>query len=904
MKKLIYPLLFLFAILILCSCDITPPTIDGGESEEHNLTEFRFDDYGHYYDCDDPDCTEKHEFEEHDSEAGWVLIKENTHSEAGYYEFSCDGCDAVYKRYIEKGHNYELVAEQPPTCVSLGYKKHYECKECGQLAAVPSRNDPYQKYVEVTKAELAIAKTGHDFKNATLVYDVPTPSADGGVSVRCKKCNANISGKEGYDIPLSHLDVNFYTVTTLTEASCTAEGVKSAVLKKQMVRYKLWDYTAEYDYYIDEFTKLGVFEPFEIRTDKLPHEYEGRIIIPKHNQPGYVYVACVCGSLIAPLGIDTPTYYDVELPAYDADNPLYNEYSNTLTCLNAYGSVKYRLNSYLVKQLLSENYGFDEDELTAYTADLCPQGYSFSYQLTEHKLKTHYTAPTLDSTGALVIKCEVCNQYKYDGRLISEPFGAVIPKLSRDSEYYRVESVSAHCESDGLITFSYNKELFIDWYMNREYFFKLTANEIEEFCAFLDSNPTSTLTRTGHSYSAELIELVLPTYDTDGAIKYKCKNESCSHYLTDANGNDALILPKISDLPDFYCVEYTEYLCKQSANMTVSTDPDSFANYCHDFDSVCYSLRNSEALAPLKNGFEVSAALSTHFADSLIYAYEVVPGDNENQFSVIKCDNCKEVLATVELPPASDPSLYKSAYEGNCQFNASDSYYMKEEDWLERINGNTELINNLYTDYAEIADILASRQVYYIVGEKNPNKHIELVYPDGFEYMLPELTATGYAISDCTMCGGTHTRTIEYTEGEWEQVSTGSYRRKYFIGHGTYVFDAPIEYWHVTIVYPNDVTMTSNTSLLDARYDIDGGAERIQLESTYFRRNGEFVKFESIEFYLDGVRKTEDELVEEGRLTRYTTDEEISVMVARTASLSASGKSLIGNLEIRITFTE
>lgn len=118
-----------------------------------------------------------------------------TCDEEGYTVYTCkyDDCRHTYSTTIAaKGHSFEKVEKQNPTCIQTGMQAHNKCTVCELLFAVNA--DPHNAEA-VAESTLVIAALGH--KATPVDFVRPTYDAAGNEEgAKCERCNEPMQNAE------------------------------------------------------------------------------------------------------------------------------------------------------------------------------------------------------------------------------------------------------------------------------------------------------------------------------------------------------------------------------------------------------------------------------------------------------------------------------------------------------------------------------------------------------------------------------------------------------------------------------------------------------------------------------------------------------------------------------------
>lgn len=169
-------------------------------------------------------------------------------------------------------HDLVLVEATDPTCTENGFRKHYACKECGELYADASG------FAKLDFEAIAIAPYGHDAGAASCTD-----------SVKCNTCNQVISEAKGHT-PVTDAAI---------EPTCTANGktegshcsVCGEVIKAQItVSSKGHTYDSSTDFECNNCDYVRDASECPHLADTLTKQ----VVPPTCTEIGYTVYVCVC----------------------------------------------------------------------------------------------------------------------------------------------------------------------------------------------------------------------------------------------------------------------------------------------------------------------------------------------------------------------------------------------------------------------------------------------------------------------------------------------------------------------------------------------------------------------------------------------------------------------------------
>lgn len=900
MKKIICFFMLICALFALSSCNIFD---SGDEVESHTCTfdEIGYDDKNHFQKCTFKGCTEKIFIRQHNL-TDTTIVVEQTHSTKGEKEIRCADCDYKLSWEIPEGHAFIYHQSKFPTCTSEGNGGYYECKECGELYRHASETGAFDP---LTPEDIILPRYDHYYDNPAVAYTPSTLTENGKIELKCSVCK-NIAS-EDYVLTLPKIPNNdtYKFVREDKPLGCTSDGETVYQLEKSVVIAWLKGLYENYQSVLELITEAGAFEGHTITYKATGHEIEPSIYYCSYKSEGMIVLGCDNCSYYIPTKADSEQFRCF-LDKYDPENTeLFEFVSDTSTC-GEYGKITYNLKKDKITSILTQTFDLSSIQLEEYVNYICSRSYSFAHIKTDHNYNTILTKPTATTEGNFVIQCSDCLAY-LSHSTDDYIYKASIPIPSEESEYYTLASQSFHCDADGQSTYTFNKSEYIRDYVSGEWRLDLTEQEIDEYCAFLDEALVLVEKPIGHLYNSDSPEITIPTYDTDGYIKFKCLRGDCGDYLLNSEQSDKLILPKVSSNKVEYSVNSETKKCLDfgSASLTISSDwlYDALRAYSPNVSSFGH---NTKILNALTDFTVQTPRLNSHYGG----IYDLAPHfkilETDNTKATIYCQQCKETLLVVDVLPFGSQELKSKFIEGDCSEADQTYYYMSYEQWLEIINGKEILLNNAVTTYDDLASAFALKMIYCEYGEIRKDIHRNYEFdPLTMSYTLPKYsrvtssTVSGTYQKRCQDCKRMFDDTFEYTDGEWYQRS-GQYQRRYYL-HGDYVYDDIRTSWAISIGLDEGVEIdtTSFSAYNEYAYDaVVNNSFRINYND--FLVNGEYKSLKSIRIYLDGELVSEQELIDQGRLEKGTT----LVWWRFYASTNKNGETIVGDIYISLNFEE
>ena len=178
---------------------------------------------------------------------------------------------------IEGGHKHDivLVEASDPTCTENGFKKHYTCKECGELFADATG------FAKLSLETVAIAPCGHDVKPASCTE-----------GRKCNTCGLVVNEAPGHTVVVDAAIAPGCTTDGKTEGShCSACG---AVINAQInVSAKGHTYDSSSDYECNNCDYVRTAD----ECPHMPEDLTADVTPPTCTENGYTTYTCVCDYL-------------------------------------------------------------------------------------------------------------------------------------------------------------------------------------------------------------------------------------------------------------------------------------------------------------------------------------------------------------------------------------------------------------------------------------------------------------------------------------------------------------------------------------------------------------------------------------------------------------------------------
>ncbi|MBR1676864.1 MAG: hypothetical protein IJ706_06125, partial [Clostridia bacterium] len=229
------------------------------DTHEHSFTVLRYDENGHWYECESGDgaklevvphtlsygkdaethylaCSECEYVSDavpHDFGETGVVTTAPTCTENGEQTFTCV-CGATKTESIDKlDHKYEKVEAADPSCTEDGHIEFYECgNRCGKIFVLENG-----EYVEIDEDDIIVDALGHDL-GKWLVSVPATCTAKGEEKSECSRCDYYETRETDM---IAHTPVTIPAVPATCTATGLTEGSKCSVCETILVEQQVTD---------------------------------------------------------------------------------------------------------------------------------------------------------------------------------------------------------------------------------------------------------------------------------------------------------------------------------------------------------------------------------------------------------------------------------------------------------------------------------------------------------------------------------------------------------------------------------------------------------------------------------------------------------------------------------------
>ena len=907
MKRFLVFIVLIISILALASCDMgggdsTSSTDKNAESSvkvhTHVYDEIGFDDENHYSLCTVDGCNQRKNTAPHRYVEESVVTLENTHSADGIKERKCEVCEHRLKEAIPAGHNFEELSYLAPTCISEGRSSYVMCKECRDAF-----KDTTMK-VSVDPESMVIATKPHTFENAIVTFVAPTVEADGKIEIKCSACNTAPNAYNTIPLPIT-FDSEYYSWSTKTDPSCEEDGnITYQINRSKVISRLTYVVGSDYKDELAMLTEQNVFETQTLQIKATGHDFTNvSLYRAEFDTDGFFTIGCKNLGCFEKVCFKDGEQWKCYYGKYDPSNTeIFELISDTSSCVG--GTISYKLKREAIEAILNENYELSTEQIEAVVQEICTREIDFSNKTDNHDYVPIYNAPTADAYGNFQIKCTVCEGNLTHG-IYTESI-VMIPKLSDSSDSYSV-STTSYCDRQGVKRYDFTST-FIENAFKTEYYLNLTDEEIERYCSFLKDGVEVATGPIGHSYKSGSAEVILPTYNASGSIKFKCLRDGCSNYFENASGSSVLELPMVQGNLSAYTTNSEIKKCFDFGSVNVTVNSSWLRNAIDAYSSQMSNFKSDTALLGALKDFDVQTSkLTTHSSgmgtNNLVFDSSRVSNGKVDVY----CYQCKETVLVADVLPINDSSLTTRIEEGDCATADIIYYYMSEDNWLAIVKDNPEALNDRVSDYVEVAKALSSRYVYAEKGNTRPGVHTVLTFDNTKPYSLPSydpetgVTAYGSYYRLCYGCQESIYTPIYYSSGEWVSKSNG-YVREYAVAGGKYLYDETVvNTWSLTIMLDDGVTI--NTTSFSQINTIPCNASMnnyFRIDDGDFNVNGSYKSVKSISIYLDGKSVSEETMIELGLLEKGTTLSWWKLYLAK----NKDGVVSPGNISIRLNFDE
>ncbi len=868
MKNILNLLLKSFGLLIIFfffSCAF---------SSAHNYSkEYDFNEYYHYHKCLDEGCNVVDDFISHEY-GEEIIVKEATCNEKGEKIKECLVCEYVQSTPIDSYHVMEKVDYKSPTCEEDGNRIYYKCKNCEYLT-----NDANGKY-EVSYNDVKINKLGHDYNSATIKVKNQTDLIDGNVDIQCKRCDKIVS----LIIP-SFNKTESYDIINI-DSTCQEEGKITYILKEEVIKEQLINFLNDDSLY-DSFGNLIIHK--EEIIEKKAHDHVFVVDFPTYDNYGSTYFVCKnCHKF----KLNKRGYSLVEhFGKYDKNKDFITEISNDATCVSE-GEIEYVLSKEFVMQRLLDTYDMTVEELTPYV-DSVSYYHSFN-----GKLMTHCYQEVYGIYNGYVnyhIECKYHKEkYLYHN---NDLYYTMFPL----NENYVIDTTSVlSCEEEGYIAYQLDKEKVYDKIKKD---LVLSDDEMEKYFYLVDENNTiyENYEPLGHSYGNGSVVLTYPTDSTYGLLQICCNRENCGEYMQTLSEDDKITLPLVTTNGDAYIINETYSHCTNIGHINYSISLDYLQSlarkhYGEDFDiqifyrDTKYLLNSTYNLEPLGHQVNLVPKYGTYVDEVTFY-----------------CSYCNETLASILKPEFSKETYVYQEVKGNCVTKTYYIYSLDYEKCLELIS-SYPIFNNQKYSLSDYAYQLKGATEIIEYGSVVPNVHggsMTLYYDESHPIVRPtyDVMTGNSTLGSCYLqcsCGNLIvSKKIYYNDGYWSYNSFHERFTRYFnvedsnnqIGGDTR------ESFTIAI----GLNGGSTSKVTYNSYGKSSSTFNFIFSKGDFSKGGKLVDY--IDIYIDGVYYSEEELINNGRLSyTYTASRHTGYSIRMWKDLN--GNPLPGDVRVVLNYKE